>query len=350
MSADFFRDIFDPNYSGRPYIVAEISANHDGSLSKLLETIDAANASGCDAIKIQTYTAETMTLDVDRPDFVVKEGLWGGRKLFDLYKEAETPYEWHADIFAHAEKIGLPLFSSPFDETAIDLLVSLDTKIFKIGSPEMADLPLIEYAAKTGRPLVLSTGMALLKEVDEVVALLRKLETPFLLLHCVSSYPTELADAAIGNIAFLATRYQCRVGLSDHTFGSTTSVLATAMHAPFIEKHFTLARDSGGVDSAFSLEPAEMRQLVDDVATAHAALGGGKEFEKSDNALGNRVYRRSLYFARPLAAGDIIGDEDVRRVRPGHGLPCSALPEVLGKRVIAPVVAGDPVTHAVLED
>lgn len=350
MGDNFFSDIFDPDYEGRPYIVAEISANHDGSLSKLLETIDAAQASGCDAVKIQTYTAETMTLDVDQPDFLVKEGLWGGRKLFDLYKEAETPYEWHTEIFAHAEKLGLPLFSTPFDETAIDLLVSLDAKIFKIGSPEMLDLLLIEYAAKTGRPLVLSTGMALLEEVDEVVALLQKLNIPFLLLHCVSSYPTEFADAAVGNIAFLAARYKCRVGLSDHTLGSITSVLATAMRVPFIEKHFTLERENGGVDSAFSLEPAEMRQLVDDVAIAHAALGDEGDYKKSDNALGNRIYRRSLYFVRPLAAGDVIGDEDVRRVRPGYGLPCSALPQVLGKRVIAPVVAGDPVTQAVLDD
>src|SRR3954462_993036 len=248
-----------------PFVICELSGNHNGSLNRALAMIDAAADTGCDAIKIQTYTADTITLDVDRPEFRIHGGLWDGRSLYELYEEAQTPFEWHAAIFERAARRGVTIFSSPFDETAVDLLDGLGAPAFKIASFEAVDLPLIRYAAAKGRPLIISTGMANLGEIEAARdAALGAGAAGVVLLHCVSSYPAELADANVRTVADMAQRVGSPVGLSEHPPGTLASVAAVAMGASVIEKHFTIARADGGPDAAFSLEPAEFRALVDD--------------------------------------------------------------------------------------
>jgi pseudaminic acid synthase len=343
MNNNFFEEIFDSKYAGPPKVVAEISANHDGSERRLIQTMDAALSVGCDAVKIQSYTADTMTLNCAEPEFTVTEGLWKGRTLYDLYKQGETPFEWHRSLFDHAKKIKIPLFSTPFDETAVDLLESLDTPIYKIGSPELCDLSLIKYIAKTGKPVILSTGMARLEEIDAAVEVCRRYKNLHLILHCVSTYPTKLHDSQLLNIQYLSKRYDAPIGLSDHTLTNLTAILAVALGVKFIEKHFTLDKDDAGIDSAFSLDPVQMESLVSEVRNAHASLGRGSVFTKSENALSNRKYMRSLYFVQDLPAGTIIESMHVKRVRPGEGLPCSAIDSVIGRRLLRDVEYGMPV-------
>jgi pseudaminic acid synthase len=324
-----------------PYVICELSGNHNGSLDRALAMVDAAAATGCDAIKIQTYTADTITMDVDRPEFKIHGGLWDGRSLYELYQEAQTPFEWHPAIFARAAQRGVTIFSSPFDETAIDLLDRLGAPAFKIASFEAVDLPLIRYAAARGKPLIISTGMANLAEIEAAKdAALTAGAAGVVLLHCVSSYPAALEDANVRTVADMAGRFDCPIGLSDHTHGAAASVAAIALGASVIEKHFTLARSDGGPDAAFSLEPAEFSALVRDCKDAWTALGRAHYDLRSEKA--NRQFRRSLYVAADVKAGQALSRANVRSIRPGNGLPPADMDKVLGRVAARDLKRGEP--------
>jgi len=323
-----------------PFIIAELSANHNGSLDRALETIDAAQRCGADAVKLQTYSADTMTIDCDDPDFMIEGGLWDGYKLYDLYKWAETPYEWHEAMFEHASKRGITLFSTPFDETAVDLLEGLNTPAYKIASFEIIDLPLIEYVANTGKPMIISTGMASEAEIEEAVTTARDAGCKDLvLLHCISSYPAPMDQSNLRQMPELARRFGTLPGLSDHTLGTTASVAAVALGACLIEKHFTLSRADKGPDSEFSLEPDDLKRLCTDTHDAWLAMGKvGFERQKAEAA--SKVFRRSIYFVRDLPAGAVVRPEDIRRIRPGYGLAPKHFDELIGRRLIRAVVRG----------
>ena len=323
-----------------PFIIAELSANHNGSLERALKTIDAAQRCGADAVKLQTYTADTMTIDSDASEFMIEGGLWDGYKLYDLYKWAETPYEWHEAMFEHASKRGITLFSTPFDETAVDLLESLNTPAYKIASFEIIDLPLIEYVANTGKPMIISTGMASEAEIEEAVTTARGAGCKDLvLLHCVSSYPAPIDQSNLRQMPELARRFGTLPGLSDHTLGTTASVAAVALGACLIEKHFTLSRADKGPDSEFSLEPDDLERLCTDTHDAWLAMGkAGFERQKAEAA--SKVFRRSIYFVRDLPAGAVVRPEDIRRIRPGYGLAPKHFDELIGRRLIRAVVRG----------
>ncbi|WP_421930629.1 pseudaminic acid synthase [Phenylobacterium sp.] len=325
-----------------PYVICELSGNHNGSLDRALTMIDAAADTGCDAIKIQTYTADTITMDVDRPEFKIHGGLWDGRSLYELYQEAQTPYEWHAALFARAAEQGVTLFSSPFDETAVDLLDSLGAPAFKIASFEAIDLPLIAYAAAKGKPLIISTGMANLAEMTAARDTALAAGAPgVVLLHCVSSYPAALEDANVRTVADMARRFDCPIGLSDHTHGAAASIAAIALGACVIEKHFTLARSDGGPDAAFSLEPAEFTGLVRDCKDAWMALGVA-HYDLLGSEKANRQFRRSLYVSADVKAGDVLSRANVRSIRPGNGLPPADLEKVLGRPAARDLKRGEP--------
>lgn len=314
-----------------PYIICELSANHNGSLDRALKMIDAAAATGADAIKIQTYTADTLTIPCDRPDFQIKGGPWDGYSLHGLYKEAYTPYEWHEKLFARARELGVTIFSSPFDETAIDLLASLDAPAYKIASFEIVDLPLIAYAARQKKPLIISTGMANLGEINDAVATARDNgASGVALLHCVSSYPAPLEDANVATTPHLAAAFGCVSGLSDHMPGSAATVASVVLGGAIVEKHFTLARADGGPDAAFSLEPNEFKRLVEDCKNAWRAVGK-VNYDLLGSERGSRVFRRSLYAVRPIARGEMLSRDNVRSIRPGYGLPPKHLPNVIGR-------------------
>jgi len=326
----------------RPYIIAELSANHNGSLERALQTIDAAHQAGADAIKLQTYTADTMTIDCDREEFVVKGGLWDGYKLYDLYRWAETPFEWHQTMFAHARKLGITVFSTPFDESAVDLLEQLDAPAYKIASFENTDLPLIRYVAKTGKPMIMSTGMASEEEIAEAVDAARSAGCKELvLLHCISSYPAPMDQENIRQLAELGRRFDVVPGLSDHTLGTTASVAAVALGACLIEKHFTLSRADKGPDRDFSIEPDKLKRLCQDTHDAWQALGQ-VGYDRQPAEVGSKVFRRSIYFVRDLPAGSVIGPEDIRRIRPGMGLAPKYFDEVVGKTLKVAVQRGTP--------
>lgn len=325
-----------------PYVICELSGNHNGSLERCLSMVDAAADTGCDAIKIQTYTADTITLDVDRPEFRIRGGLWDGRTLYELYAEAHTPFEWHAAIFERARQRGVTIFSSPFDETAVDLLDALDVPAFKIASFEAVDLPLIRYAASKGKPLIISTGMANLQEMRTALDTALEAGAPgVLLLHCVSSYPATFADANVRTVPDMAARFGCPIGLSDHTPGTAASVAAVSLGACVIEKHFTLARADGGPDAAFSLEPAEFKALVGDTKNAWAALGAA-HYDVLGAEQGSLLFRRSLYVTADVKAGEPLSRANIRSVRPGNGLPPAELDKVLGKTATRDLARGEP--------
>ncbi|HEY2753856.1 pseudaminic acid synthase [Phenylobacterium sp.] len=331
-----------------PYVICELSGNHNGSLERALAMVDAAAATCCDAIKIQTYTADTITLDVDRPEFRITGGLWDGRSLHELYREAQTPYEWHAALFARAAQHGVTLFSSPFDETAVDLLEGLGAPAYKIASFEAVDLPLIRYAATKGKPLIISTGMANLTEIEAArTAALEAGAAGVALLHCVSSYPADLADANVRTVADMAGRFASPIGLSDHTHGAAASIAAIAMGAGIIEKHFTLARADGGPDAAFSLEPAEFAGLVRDCKNAWTALGRA-HYDVLGSERGSLQFRRSLYVTANVKAGEALTRANVRSVRPGNGLPPVHLSEVLGRLAVRDLQRGEPLAWDML--
>ena len=332
-----------------PYIIAELSANHNGSLDRALESIDAAQRCGADAIKLQTYTADTLTIDCDAPDFMIKGGLWDGYKLYDLYKWAETPYEWHQAMFEHARKRGITVFSTPFDETAVDLLETLDAPAYKVASFEMIDLPLVRYVASTGKPMIMSTGMASEQEIDEAVTTSREAGCKnLILLHCISAYPAPMEQANVRQVAELAKRFDLLTGLSDHTLGTTASVTAVAMGACLIEKHFTLSRADKGPDSEFSLEPEELKRLSQDSKDAWLALGQ-PGFQRQQAEAGSKVFRRSLYFVKDLPAGHVIGPEDIRRIRPGMGLAPKYYDELIGRQLSVAVKNGTAVQWDLLD-
>jgi N-acetylneuraminate synthase len=324
-----------------PLVIAELSGNHNGSLDRALALVDAAAAAGADAVKLQTYTPDTITLDHDGPGFRIETGLWAGRTLYDLYGEAFTPYEWHAPLFARAREHGLIVFSSPFDDTAVDLLEELDAPAFKIASFEAVDLPLIRRAARSGKPLIISTGMTSPAEIAAAVGAAREAGADVALLHCVSAYPARFCDANLRMIPRLAQDFDCVAGLSDHTPGTAAAVAAIALGAAIIEKHFTLARADGGPDSAFSLEPAELSALVADCRHAWEALGEAA-YARGETETANRQFRRSLYVMRDVAEGETITAADVRSIRPGFGLEPSRLPEVLGRRAARDLKRGEP--------
>jgi pseudaminic acid synthase len=323
-----------------PYIVAELSANHNGSLDRALATIEAAKQCGADAIKIQTYTADSITIDCDSPDFIIQAGPWKGYKLYDLYKEAGTPYEWHQYLFDHARKVGITIFSTPFDDTAVDLLEQLKTPAYKIASFELIDLPLIRRVAETGKPIIMSTGMASENEIEEALSTARGVGCKeLMLLHCISSYPAPIEQANLRRIPLIAQRFGVEVGLSDHTLGTTTAVAAVSLNTCLIEKHFTLDQSERGPDSVFSIGPAGLRELCDNTRSAWAALGNGG-FTRQKAEAGSMLFRRSIYFIKDLPVGHQVQPGDIRRVRPGFGLAPKHFDQLIGKHLKIPVTCG----------
>lgn len=327
----------------RPFIIAELSANHNGSLETALKTIEKAKQCGADAIKLQTYSAETMTIPCDKPDFKIEGGLWDGYNLYDLYKWAQTPFEWHQAMFEHARRIGITVFSTPFDETAVDLLEKLAAPAYKIASFELTDLPLVEYVAKKKKPIILSTGMGSEEEIGEAVDVIKKHGSGELaLLHCVSSYPAPVEQTNLLQMVALGEKFQTITGLSDHTLGTTTSVGAVAVGASIIEKHFILSREMHGPDSEFSIEPAELEDLVRESNSIWKALGR-PTFERPVAEAGLRKFRRSIYFVRDCKAGSLVSTDDIRRIRPGLGLKPKFYESIIGKKLKVDVTTGTAV-------
>lgn len=332
-----------------PYVIAELSANHNGKLETALRIVEEARKAGADAVKLQTYKPETITLDCSSEDFCIHGGLWDGRTLFDLYREAHMPWEWHEALFEHARRVGITMFSSPFDTTAVDLLESLNAPAYKIASFEAIDLPLIRYVAATGKPMIISTGMADAEEIQEAVDAARAGGCKELaILHCVSGYPAPPGDYNLRTLPDMVQRFGCVTGLSDHTLDNTTAIAGVAMGAAIIEKHFTLDRSGGGPDDSFSLEPPELAALCMGARTAWDALGQ-VDYGRKSSEQGNVKFRRSLYFVQDLRAGDLVPAEAVRSVRPGFGAAPKYLPQVIGRRVKFDVTANTPVVLADLE-
>ncbi|MDO9145884.1 MULTISPECIES: pseudaminic acid synthase [Comamonadaceae] len=332
-----------------PYVIAEMSANHNGNIETACKLIEAAKQAGADAVKMQTYRPDTITLDCDSDDFRIHGGLWDGRTLFDLYQEAHMPWEWHAPLFAHARKHGITIFSSPFDNTAIDLLEDLNAPAYKIASFEAVDLPLIKYAASTGKPMIISTGMADAEEIQEAIDAAREGGCKELaILHCVSGYPAPAEDYNLRTIPDMIERFGLVTGLSDHTLDNTTAITSVAMGASIIEKHFTLDRSGGGPDDSFSLEPTELAALCQGAKTAWSALGR-VDYGCKSSEQGNVKFRRSLYFVKDMQVGQVITVDCVRSVRPGYGLPPKYLNEALGRQVSSNVRYGTPLSFDLIK-
>ena len=331
-----------------PYIIAELSGNHNGDLDRALALIDAAAAAGVDAVKLQTYTADTITLDCSRPEFVIQGTPWAGRTLYDLYQEASTPWDWHEALFARARAHGIQCFSSPFDHTAVDFLESFDVAAYKIASFEIVDTPLITKAAQTGKPLIMSTGIANYGEIEDACHAARKGGADgFALLHCISAYPAAPEEMRLGTITALAEAFGVPVGLSDHTLGSAVAVASIACGARIIEKHMTLSRADGGPDAEFSLEPAEFKQLVEDCRMAHAALGPAK-YNRAGVGGANAQFRRSLYVTSDVVAGTILTHAHVRSIRPGNGLSPKHLDAIIGRPATRDLQRGEPLTWSMV--
>ncbi len=336
-----------PDHS--PYVIAELSANHNGKLETAVRIIEAAKKAGADAVKLQTYKPDTITLDCDSEDFKIRGGLWDGRTLYELYEEAHMPWDWHKPLFDHARKLGITIFSSPFDNTAIDLLEDLNTPAYKIASFEAVDLPLIKYAASTGKPMIISTGMADAEEIQEAVDAAREGGCKQLaVLHCVSGYPAPAEDYNLRTIPDMMERFGLVTGLSDHTLDNTTAITSVAMGASIIEKHFTLDRSGGGPDDSFSLEPADLAALCQGAKTAWQAMGR-VDYGRKSSEQGNAKFRRSLYFVKAMSANEKITPDCIRSVRPGYGLAPKFLHEIIGKKVTQDIKQNSPVTMSLIK-
>jgi pseudaminic acid synthase len=334
----------------QPYVIAEVSANHNGKLENALALIDVAKNSGASAVKLQTYKPDTITLDCDSEEFKIHGGLWDGKTLFELYGEAHMPWEWHKPLFEHARRIGITIFSSPFDNTAVDLLEDLNAPAYKIASFEAVDLPLIKYVAATGKPMIISTGMADAEEIQEAIEAAREGGCKELaILHCVSGYPAPAEDYNLRTIPDMIQRFGLVTGLSDHTLDNTTAITSVALGASIIEKHFTLDRSGGGPDDSFSLEPKELEALCRDSKTAWAALGR-VDYGRKSSEQGSVQFRRSLYFVKGLKAGDVITADALSSVRPGYGLPPKVFERLVGRRVLVDVAYGTPTSWALIDD
>lgn len=333
---------------GHPaYIIAEISANHGQNYDRALALVEAAHAAGADAVKLQTYTADTITIACDRPEFRIgKCSIWEGRTLHDLYQEAFTPWEWQPRLKAAAEALGLHCFSSPFDFTAVEFLEKMNVPAWKIASFELVDIPLIERVARTGLPVIMSTGMATLEEITEAVSAARRAgATQIALLKCTSSYPANFDEMNLRTLPDIAARFDVPVGLSDHSPGSVAPVVAVALGACIIEKHIILSRADGGPDAPFSLEPPEFKQLVQDVRAAEKTLGR-VSYQTSEKEAASRVFRRSLYAVTDIAAGDQFTIQNIRSIRPANGLPPGTLPQILGRKAKTALTRGTPLDWA----
>ena len=332
-----------------PYVVAELSANHGGSLARAIEVLEAAKVAGADAIKLQTYTADTMTIDHDGPEFRIKGGLWNGRQLYELYQEAYTPWEWHVALFAKGRELGIPVFSTPFDGSAVDFLEKLNPPAYKVASFELLDIPLVKRIASTGRPVIMSTGMASPEEIAESIEAFRAAGgRELILLHCVSGYPTPVEQSNLRRIPQLAAQFGCPIGLSDHTLGVEVAIASVALGACLIEKHFTLRRADGGPDSAFSLEPDELRALVRGAKAAFDALGTG-ETARSEVEKANLAFRRSIYVVRDIGAGEPLTEANVRIIRPGYGLAPREMSKVIGRKARRALARGTALTWDAIE-
>ncbi|MFD1384406.1 pseudaminic acid synthase [Rhodanobacter aciditrophus] len=331
-----------PDYP--PYIIAEVSANHNGKLENALKLLEIAKEAGADAVKLQTYTADTITLDCDKEDFQIRGGLWDGNTLYSLYQQAYTPWEWHKALFEKAKSLGLTIFSSPFDATAIELLESLDAPAYKIASFEAIDLPLIRTAARTKKPLIISTGMANQDEIQEAIEAAKEAGcTELAILHCVSGYPTPADQYNLRTVADMTERFECVVGLSDHTIENITAITSIAMGAAIVEKHFTLDRQGGGPDDSFSLEPEELSALCRDTKMAWQALGK-VNYTLTEAEKGNVQFRRSLYAVKDIRQGEPLTEDNVRSIRPGYGLAPKHLPDVLDTIATSDIERGTPIS------
>mgnify|MGYP006091730125 CR=1 FL=1 len=333
-----------------PYVIAEMSANHNGSIKNAIKIIDEAKKNGANAVKIQTYSPETITLNVKSDEFKIFGGKWDGQYLYDLYGEAHLPWEWHEELFAYAKKNNITIFSSPFDKTAIDLLEKLNAPAYKIASFEAIDLPLIRYAAKTGKPLIISSGMSNFKEIEESIVAAKEAGCKELaILHCVSSYPSLPEDYNLRTISDLIKKFNLVVGLSDHTLENATAISSVAMGASIIEKHFTLDKNAGGPDDSFSIEPLRMHDLTSDINIAWKSLGK-VNYDVLEVENQNIKFRRSLYFIKNLESGSILKNDDFKSVRPGYGLSPKYTDSIIGKKLIKKVKINTPVTEECFEN
>jgi len=327
-----------PNHP--PYIIAELSANHNGDIERAFKIIEAAKKSGADAVKLQTYSADTLTINCDSDEFQIHGGLWDGQTLYELYKGAQMPWNWHKPLFERAKEIGITIFSSPFDFTAVSLLEELDAPAYKIASFELVDLPLIKRVAQAGKPMIMSTGMANQIEIQEAIDTARNNGCmELIVLHCVSGYPAPADQYNLKTVGDISQRFKVLSGLSDHTVDNATAITAVALGACLIEKHVTLDRQGGGADDSFSIEPNELQQLCQDARTAWHAIGS-VSYERTEAEKGNVKFRRSLYFVKDANEGDEITEEMVKSIRPGYGLPPKSLPYILGKPLLRDVLAG----------
>jgi len=333
-----------------PYVIAEMSANHNGDINNAYKIIDMAKACGADAVKLQTYTPDTLTIDSNLPDFQLTEGLWAGQSLYDLYKSAYMPWDWHKLLFDYAKKVDITIFSSPFDNTAVDLLEDLNVPAYKIASFEAVDLPLIKHVAQTGKPMIISTGMADFEEIQEAIEAAREGGCKELaILHCVSGYPAPAADYNLRTLVDMQKKFGLVTGLSDHTINNTTAITSVALGASIIEKHVTLDRNGGGPDDSFSLEASELKELCTGTKVAWQSLGE-IDYGRKSSEQGSVKFRRSLYFVKDVKEGEIITDKHVKSIRPGYGIPTKYLDDIIGKVVKENIKKGDSVQFDLFKD